>query len=984
MLLVASVLAVPSTLPNANAQAPTSGLIGHWAFEEGTGSVAADSSTGGHDGVLQGDATWGAGIDGGALVLDGYGDHVDLGAALAFETDSISVSVWVHPDTLPANAARSTPVFSGLHSDSARQNSLYIEHDTQNARWSQWPPSGGDLLSPDTVPLNQWTHLVGMQSGSTRSLYVNGQLAVTDDAAETYTSGSPDNWVIGGDDVWGYWFDGRIDELRVYDRMLTSSEVRQVMGFLEVETFLSSPGCRLVPCDEHTLGFTDAITDAGGSPEFTIDYGEFDHHGDLSCLGACKYWMKFDLTAAALGPSTDGYGGTTPVAHLERWDSTTWTIVPAATVDVELTYDPATGAYHADFVDEFLFGLDAFGDPSITYRLVPEALPWDSTQTWGLQLAGAQGQLVAPPVVLVHGWTKALYPTPSEPGWIDRMETHLRNDAMVRHGQDPWGWAAGNSGSSDGIIDYRYHNKKDLRDSSADLLEQVLIATGGGEVEFRGPVDIVAHSMGGLVARYLVEDYLPSFGLPAANAVNKVATMGTPHLGAKQANFYTRFTDMHAHVTEPGSGHHYLTRSDLQELGKYSWFGSFKGWRNWWQPELEPVDHADFDFRMADFQLKADGNPVLRGLNEATGAPGVEYLLIAGHTAGSELYGGKPGDQVVSVESATLGRDPDHCFRVESLAATKQHNHLPDQESVRADIRQFLAGTGSDLCQTPTEAQRPTLQDHLVRWTTLRNPVPILSFSSVSAASTLVEVARFEWDLQGHDGVAVQLVGLPGSLASLDLELVAPNGDTSLRSGGGTLNATWHPLVSAWMDSVAVATPSALDGDWVLRVLGPDGYVDPLAAVPSLDTEARMEDLTEDVVPVGEETIFQVRLTDAGAAVLGAAVEVLVGDDAGSDAVVVDLRDDGSGADATAGDGIYSGAWAEPREGSFLYEVTASWPGYQRQVGGEVAVAAPDEGAPGGACGSATALPFALLEGVLTMDLGRAEDCAENLASVLP
>ena len=53
-------------------------LVGHWAFDEGQGTIAYDSSGNGHHGTLHGDPQWGVGKINGALELDGDGDYVEV------------------------------------------------------------------------------------------------------------------------------------------------------------------------------------------------------------------------------------------------------------------------------------------------------------------------------------------------------------------------------------------------------------------------------------------------------------------------------------------------------------------------------------------------------------------------------------------------------------------------------------------------------------------------------------------------------------------------------------------------------------------------------------------------------------------------------------------------------------------------------------------------------------------------------------------
>ena len=53
------------------------GLVAEWHFDEGAGSVLADSSGNGNDGAIYG-ATWTEGVSGSALSFDGNGDYVEI------------------------------------------------------------------------------------------------------------------------------------------------------------------------------------------------------------------------------------------------------------------------------------------------------------------------------------------------------------------------------------------------------------------------------------------------------------------------------------------------------------------------------------------------------------------------------------------------------------------------------------------------------------------------------------------------------------------------------------------------------------------------------------------------------------------------------------------------------------------------------------------------------------------------------------------
>ena len=77
-------------------------LVGHWAFDEGSGTIAQDGSGKGHDGTLLGDPQWVPGMVGsGALSFDGSDGLVEAGhdASLSL-TDALTVTAWISVNDL--------------------------------------------------------------------------------------------------------------------------------------------------------------------------------------------------------------------------------------------------------------------------------------------------------------------------------------------------------------------------------------------------------------------------------------------------------------------------------------------------------------------------------------------------------------------------------------------------------------------------------------------------------------------------------------------------------------------------------------------------------------------------------------------------------------------------------------------------------------------------------------------------------------------
>jgi hypothetical protein len=86
-----------------------------------------------------------------------------------------------------------------------------------------------DARGPSSLPANTWTHLATTYDGSTVRLYVNGtQVASTARTGTLDTSSLPLR--IGGNQIWGEWFEGRIDDVRIYNRALTGAQISTDMA----------------------------------------------------------------------------------------------------------------------------------------------------------------------------------------------------------------------------------------------------------------------------------------------------------------------------------------------------------------------------------------------------------------------------------------------------------------------------------------------------------------------------------------------------------------------------------------------------------------------------------------------------------------------------------------------------------------------------------------------------------------------------------
>ncbi|HVR84115.1 MAG TPA: LamG domain-containing protein, partial [Planctomycetota bacterium] len=223
--------AVATTTAAAGSAADPS-LVAWWTLDEGTGAAAADSSLNRVSGTLRGNPVWTSGKRRGALSFDGQKDYVEIPKNPKFYLPGpLTVTAWVNVAILP-RSEWGMYLFSDYSSDGAR-STFALRVMSSGAAQFLWqtedaePPvaSSSGRLTPGT-----WAHLAGVWDGTARMLYVNGVLDGTAKGAQA----RPDiggNVSIGRPGAYnGLYFSGRIDDVRIYNRALSTAEIRSLVG----------------------------------------------------------------------------------------------------------------------------------------------------------------------------------------------------------------------------------------------------------------------------------------------------------------------------------------------------------------------------------------------------------------------------------------------------------------------------------------------------------------------------------------------------------------------------------------------------------------------------------------------------------------------------------------------------------------------------------------------------------------------------------
>jgi len=203
-----------------------SGLVGYWNLDQGSGTIAYDSSGYSNHGTIYGGASWTSGKVNGALNFDGSNDYVNCGKSAVLDpTQEATVEAWVNFKKLPSAAGH----IMAIAGRSFVGADLDLQTETDNRfKFYIGPGAGGGCvaISNTVVQADKWYHVVGTyQANSNMKIYVNGTLERTTSIsiARNHNSGT---FCIGASPYWGgRFFNGTIDEVSVYSRALSAEEI---------------------------------------------------------------------------------------------------------------------------------------------------------------------------------------------------------------------------------------------------------------------------------------------------------------------------------------------------------------------------------------------------------------------------------------------------------------------------------------------------------------------------------------------------------------------------------------------------------------------------------------------------------------------------------------------------------------------------------------------------------------------------------------
>ena len=221
------------------------GLVAAYAFDEGTGTTAADLSGNGNTGTLGGGVTWTNLARYGASACSFNGSsagYLTIANAPGLElSNRMTLEAWVYPTTHKGSWV--DVIYKGNNGG----DDYFL--DSEDGSGSSTPAMGSHswgpsdhLSAPAALPVNTWSYLSATYDQTNVRLYVNAvQVAVTNKTVPLQVTTDP--LYIGGDpgNAPSQCFVGMIDEVRLYDVALTAAQIQTDMN-TPVGDLPSAPG----------------------------------------------------------------------------------------------------------------------------------------------------------------------------------------------------------------------------------------------------------------------------------------------------------------------------------------------------------------------------------------------------------------------------------------------------------------------------------------------------------------------------------------------------------------------------------------------------------------------------------------------------------------------------------------------------------------------------------------------------------------------
>lgn len=233
-LSILSILSVLFSTSLLMAQIPTNGLVRYYPFSGNANDISNNAQNGTINGAsLTSDRF---GNPNSAYEFDGVNDFIEI-PLNGLMLNEYTYSAWALTNTLPTlqSGRLILSVGTNFTSNPLGGDQVLACNNLTNDNFNGWGGNGYNSGNPPQyivyqgtdVIVNQWTHIVLTRSSNTMRLYVNCTLVKTDSTsfATTPIYGNAPAAKIGSRQNNSMFFHGKIDDVRIYNRALSNSEV---------------------------------------------------------------------------------------------------------------------------------------------------------------------------------------------------------------------------------------------------------------------------------------------------------------------------------------------------------------------------------------------------------------------------------------------------------------------------------------------------------------------------------------------------------------------------------------------------------------------------------------------------------------------------------------------------------------------------------------------------------------------------------------
>jgi hypothetical protein len=264
------------------------GLVAHYTFDEGAGTVLHDHSSHENHGQVHG-ATYVESPWGHALRFDGQDDYVNLGTSPSLDvTGDLTIEAWLKTDSRHAPTKHRLIVGSSAGLTIQRNFNWRIDHHNQlRLEWGDRRDWAALAHEPSFLD-GSWRYLaVVVESPERCYLFVDGRLVAHKPVDVPIEATHTGEVHIGG---WSHGFlQGDVDELRIYNRALSTREIWL-----------------------HAAGKTEEW-----APHVELEAGYSYHRGAFLCD---VFWTSGDEASSAVElrvfpPESDGVAAAQRVVH---------------------------------------------------------------------------------------------------------------------------------------------------------------------------------------------------------------------------------------------------------------------------------------------------------------------------------------------------------------------------------------------------------------------------------------------------------------------------------------------------------------------------------------------------------------------------------------------------------------------------------------------------------------------------------------------